>query len=115
MHNLSFRRLGSIMKDCIWGNFLVKMVAFFLTFRPHYNLNLQSIAINGQIVPIDPAVFETSRNRGTIVDSGTTLAYLAEEAYDPFLNAVSNFGAAVSCSGFIGFKIPPVLRQMELW
>lgn len=58
--------------------------------QPHYNLNLQSIAINGQIVPIDPAVFETSRNRGTIVDSGTTLAYLAEEAYDPFLNALTS-------------------------
>lgn len=58
--------------------------------QPHYNLNLQNIAINGQIVPIDPAVFETSRNRGTIVDSGTTLAYLAEEAYDPFLNALTS-------------------------
>ncbi|KAF9598342.1 hypothetical protein IFM89_027049 [Coptis chinensis] len=52
--------------------------------QPHYNLNLQSIAVNGQIVPVDPAVYQTSRNRGTIVDSGTTLAYLAEEAYDPF-------------------------------
>lgn len=40
-------------------------------------------------MPISPEVFETSSNRGTIVDSGTTLAYLAEEAYDPFINAVS--------------------------
>jgi len=38
---------------------------------------------------IDSSVFATSNNRGTIVDSGTTLAYLAEEAYDPFVNAVS--------------------------
>ncbi|KAF5185257.1 Aspartyl protease apcb1 [Thalictrum thalictroides] len=63
--------------------------------QPHYNLNLQSISVNGQIVPIDPAVFETSRNRGTIVDSGTTLAYLPEEAYNPFFTVLT---AAVSQS-----------------
>ncbi|XP_052208366.1 aspartic proteinase 36-like isoform X2 [Diospyros lotus] len=57
--------------------------------QPHYNLNLQSIAVNGQTLPIDPSVFATSSNRGTIVDSGTTLAYLAEEAYDPFINAIT--------------------------
>lgn len=60
-------------------------------FRPHYNLNLQSIAVSGQPLPIDSAAFETSNNRGTIVDSGTTLAYLVEEAYDPFVSAVSAF------------------------
>ncbi|XP_026389313.1 aspartic proteinase-like protein 2 isoform X3 [Papaver somniferum] len=51
-----------------------------------YNLDLQSIAINGQLVPIDPAVF--SNGQGTIVDSGTTLAHLPEEAFDPFVNAL---------------------------
>ncbi|KAK2965365.1 hypothetical protein RJ640_024107 [Escallonia rubra] len=57
--------------------------------QPHYNLYLQSIAVNGQLLPIDSAVFATSSNRGTIVDSGTTLTYLVEEAYDPFVSAVS--------------------------
>ena len=50
---------------------------------------LQSITVNGQSLPIDPAVFATSNNRGTIVDSGTTLTYLVQEAYDPFVSAVS--------------------------
>lgn len=45
--------------------------------------------MNGRVLPIDPAVFATSGSRGTIVDSGTTLAYLASEAYDTFINAVS--------------------------
>lgn len=57
--------------------------------QPHYNLNLQSISVNGQALQVDPSVFATSSNRGTIVDSGTTLAYLAEEAYDPFVNAIT--------------------------
>ncbi|RZC52829.1 hypothetical protein C5167_021253 [Papaver somniferum] len=56
---------------------------------PHYNLNLRSIAINWQLVPINLAVFSTSNSRGTIVDSGTTLAYLTEETFDPFVDAVS--------------------------
>ncbi|KAE8704595.1 Eukaryotic aspartyl protease family protein isoform 2 [Hibiscus syriacus] len=34
-------------------------------------------------------VFATSSNRGTIVDSGTTLAYLVREAYDPFVSAIT--------------------------
>ncbi|CAI9781467.1 unnamed protein product [Fraxinus pennsylvanica] len=63
--------------------------------QPHYNLNLQSISVNGQELSIDPSVFATSTNRGTIVDSGTTLAYLAEEAYDPFITAITQ---AVSTS-----------------
>ncbi|KAL5580182.1 hypothetical protein UlMin_012624 [Ulmus minor] len=58
--------------------------------QPHYNLNLQSISVNGQTLPIDPTIFATSSNRGTIVDSGTTLAYLAEQAYDPFITAINN-------------------------
>ncbi|KAL2453496.1 Eukaryotic aspartyl protease family protein [Abeliophyllum distichum] len=57
--------------------------------QPHYNVNLQSISIKGLILPIDPTVFETSDTRGTIIDSGTTLAYLAEEAYDPFVTAIT--------------------------
>ncbi|XP_041993216.1 aspartic proteinase 36-like [Salvia splendens] len=56
--------------------------------QPHYNVNLQSISVNGQTLAIDASVFSTSNNGGTIIDSGTTLAYLAEEAYDPFVSAI---------------------------
>lgn len=58
-------------------------------YRPHYNLNLLSISVNGEMLPIDAVAFETSNTRGTIVDTGTTLTYLVKEAYDPFLTAVS--------------------------
>ncbi|GMI97214.1 hypothetical protein like AT5G22850 [Hibiscus trionum] len=58
--------------------------------QPHYNLDLRSISVGGQVLSINPSVFSTSSNQGTIVDSGTTLAYLAEEAYDAFMSAVTN-------------------------
>ncbi|GER34422.1 eukaryotic aspartyl protease family protein [Striga asiatica] len=57
--------------------------------QPHYNVYLQSIAVNGQTLNIDSSVFSTSSNQGTIIDSGTTLAYLAEEAYDTFVSAIT--------------------------
>ncbi|XP_057779299.1 aspartic proteinase 36-like isoform X2 [Salvia miltiorrhiza] len=63
--------------------------------QPHYSLYLQSIAVNGELLPIDPTVFTTSVNQGTIVDSGTTLVYLVEGAYEPFIAAIT---AAVSTS-----------------
>ncbi|XP_059667529.1 aspartic proteinase 36-like [Cornus florida] len=70
--------------------------------QSHYNLYLQSIAVNGQALPINSAVFETSSNRGTIVDSGTTLTYLVGEAYDPFVSAIT---ASVSQS------VTPILSK----
>lgn len=41
---------------------------------------------------IDPDVFAPSHVTGTIIDSGTTLAYIAPAAYDPFMKAVSRGG-----------------------
>ncbi|GAB2274671.1 hypothetical protein Dimus_009442 [Dionaea muscipula] len=58
--------------------------------QPHYNLNMEGISINGQTLSIPSSAFATSSTSGTIVDSGTTLAYLAESAYGPFVDAISN-------------------------
>ncbi|KAI4304711.1 hypothetical protein MLD38_040186 [Melastoma candidum] len=57
--------------------------------QPHYNLNLQSISVGGQKLAIDSTVFSTSNSQGTIIDSGTTLAYFAEAAYNPFVTAIT--------------------------
>ncbi|KAI3738211.1 hypothetical protein L2E82_28234 [Cichorium intybus] len=55
----------------------------------HYNLELQSIAVGEQLLPIDATVFATSDNQGTIVDTGTTLTYLVAQAYYPFVDAIT--------------------------
>ncbi|XP_057512131.1 aspartic proteinase 36 isoform X1 [Actinidia eriantha] len=84
--------------------------------QPHYNLYLQSIAVNGQLLPIDPAVFATSDNRGTIVDSGTTLTYLVEEAYDPFVSAitaaVSQSATPVTSKGHQCYVVPTSITEI---
>ncbi|KAF3494500.1 hypothetical protein DY000_02058052 [Brassica cretica] len=77
--------------------------------QPHYNVNLQSIAVNNQILPIDPSVFTIATGDGTIIDTGTTLAYLPDEAYVPFVqaisSAVSQYGRAVTYESYQCFDI----------
>ncbi|KAL7247961.1 hypothetical protein ACSBR2_002796 [Camellia fascicularis] len=84
--------------------------------QPHYNLYLQSIAVNGQLLPIDTAVFATSNTRGTIVDSGTTLSYLVEEAYDPFVNAitavVSQSAVPFTSKGNQCYRVPTSISEI---
>lgn len=57
--------------------------------QAHYSLRMESIAVNGQKLQINPSVFTSSTNQGTIIDTGTTLAYLVEEAYESFINAIT--------------------------
>lgn len=53
--------------------------------QPHYNVNLKSISVNGVTIPIDSSV---SQNGGTIIDSGTTLAYFSDVVYQQLLQAI---------------------------
>jgi len=59
--------------------------------RPLYYVGMQNIAVNGVNITT-PASFEISpgANEGVIMDSGTTLAALADPAFTDFLNAVSS-------------------------
>ncbi|KAI4970050.1 hypothetical protein ZWY2020_000964 [Hordeum vulgare] len=72
--------LGEIMSP--------KLVYTPLAAGPYYNLNLEGIAVNGQDLPIDSSLFATSNKQGPIVDSGTTLTYLVDGAYDGFVSAI---------------------------
>ncbi|CAN6167171.1 unnamed protein product [Urochloa humidicola] len=85
-----------------------------------YFLNMTGISVGGYRLPIDPAVFainDTDGTAGTIIDSGTTISYLAEPAYAavraafvsqirlPLLNA-TDASVLDTC-----FKWPPPPRQ----
>jgi hypothetical protein len=66
----------------------VYALTYQIIYRGYYELNLESISVNGQDLPIDPSVFRPSSSHKTIVDSGTTFTYLADAAFDPFVDAV---------------------------
>jgi len=60
--------------------------------QPHYNVNLTKIEIDGAALNVDQRVFETGEKEGTIIDSGTTLAYISTPAYKPLLAAIMSAG-----------------------
>ncbi|KAJ6805230.1 aspartic proteinase CDR1-like [Iris pallida] len=53
---------------------------------PYYNVDLKELHVAGKPLRIQPMVFD--RRHGTILDSGTTYAYLPEQAYVPFIDAI---------------------------
>ncbi|XP_030499375.2 aspartic proteinase CDR1 isoform X1 [Cannabis sativa] len=53
---------------------------------PYYNIDLKEIHVGGKQLPINPGVFDGKH--GTILDSGTTYAYLPDAAFIPFKDAV---------------------------
>ncbi|KAL9261001.1 Aspartic proteinase 36-like protein [Drosera capensis] len=55
---------------------------------PYYNIKLKEIHVAGKALSIDPNVFD--RKYGTVMDSGTTYAYLPEEAFAEFKTAILN-------------------------
>jgi hypothetical protein len=59
----------------------------FLT-RPHYNVNLKSIDVDGTTLQLPAHVFQTGDKKGTIIDSGTTLTYLPELVFRTMMQAV---------------------------
>lgn len=60
--------------------------------RLHYKVNLKSIEVNGQILNVDSSIGATGENQGTIIDSGTTLAYIPDPAYTLLLQKILNSG-----------------------
>ncbi|KAG8044714.1 hypothetical protein GUJ93_ZPchr0073g2817 [Zizania palustris] len=54
----------------------------------HYNVNLMSIVVGGTVLELPADIFETSKTKGTIIDSGTTMAYLPEIVYNKIIPAI---------------------------
>ncbi|KAJ6735436.1 ASPARTYL PROTEASES [Salix purpurea] len=53
---------------------------------PYYNIDLKEIHVAGKPLPLNPTVFDGKH--GTILDSGTTYAYLPEAAFVSFKDAI---------------------------
>ncbi|KAG6513430.1 aspartic proteinase 36-like [Zingiber officinale] len=53
---------------------------------PYYNIELKSIDVDGRLLKLDPRIFDGKH--GTVLDSGTTYAYLPKEAFLAFKDAI---------------------------
>ncbi|KAK1315367.1 Aspartic proteinase-like protein 2 [Acorus calamus] len=59
--------------------------------QAHYNVNLKAIEVGGSFLQLPSDVFDTGDRKGTIIDSGTTLAYLPDTAYTPLMNKIMSY------------------------
>ncbi|KAK9061889.1 hypothetical protein SSX86_019073 [Deinandra increscens subsp. villosa] len=53
---------------------------------PYYNVELKELHVAGKRLPLSPSVFDGKH--GTVLDSGTTYAYLPETAFRAFKDAI---------------------------
>lgn len=56
--------------------------------RPHYSINMTAVQVGLDFLNLPTDVFGVGDNKGTIIDSGTTLAYLPEMVYEPLVSKV---------------------------
>uniref|UniRef100_A0A7N0TZG5 Peptidase A1 domain-containing protein n=1 Tax=Kalanchoe fedtschenkoi TaxID=63787 RepID=A0A7N0TZG5_KALFE len=56
--------------------------------QQHYNVIMKAIEVGGDVLQLPTDEFDTQDQKGTIIDSGTTLAYLPEEVYDPLISQI---------------------------
>ncbi|TXG48815.1 hypothetical protein EZV62_024690 [Acer yangbiense] len=55
---------------------------------PHYNVNLKAVEVGGDVLQLPTDLFESGGQRGTIIDSGTTLAYLPSDLFEPMMTKI---------------------------
>ncbi|XP_048324804.2 aspartic proteinase 36 [Ziziphus jujuba] len=56
--------------------------------QAHYNVYMKAIEVGGDVLELPTDIFDTGDRSGTIIDSGTTLAYLPDTVYDPLVTKV---------------------------
>lgn len=55
----------------------------------HYNIELKAIEVGDALLRLPPNLFNTQSKRGTIIDSGTTLAYFPEVIYTQLMEKIT--------------------------
>ena len=60
----------------------------YYTLRAHYNVVLNAIEVGGDVLNLPSDVLGGGSGSGTIIDSGTTLAYLPDDVYTPLMEKV---------------------------
>ncbi|GMI89972.1 hypothetical protein like AT1G05840 [Hibiscus trionum] len=56
--------------------------------QPHYNVNMTAVQVGHDFLNLTTNIFESGELPETIIDSGTTLAYLPEIIYEPLVSKI---------------------------
>ncbi|KAI7987808.1 Ubiquitin receptor RAD23c [Camellia lanceoleosa] len=63
-------------------------VQFYYYLRAHYNVILKSIEVGDAVLQLPSDGFDTHSGKPMIMDSGTTLAYLGNELFNPLMKKI---------------------------
>ncbi|KAI7989131.1 hypothetical protein LOK49_LG13G01438 [Camellia lanceoleosa] len=63
-------------------------VQFYYYLRAHYNVILKSIEVGDAVLQHPSDGFDTHSGKPMIMDSGTTLAYLGDELFNPLMKKI---------------------------
>ncbi|KAJ0681536.1 putative nepenthesin [Helianthus annuus] len=55
----------------------------------HFNIELKAIQVGDEFVTLPTKMFNTAAKRGTVIDSGTTLAYFPDPVYNQLMKKVT--------------------------
>ncbi|KAJ7978274.1 Aspartic proteinase-like protein 2 [Quillaja saponaria] len=56
--------------------------------QAHYNVVMKAIEVDGDVLELPTDIFDSGDGKGTIIDSGTTLAYLPDLVYQPLMTKI---------------------------
>ncbi|KAJ7973640.1 Aspartic proteinase-like protein 2 [Quillaja saponaria] len=56
--------------------------------QAHYNVIMKAIEVDGDVLELPTDIFESGDGKGTIIDSGTTLAYFPDLVYEPLMTKI---------------------------
>ena len=79
------------IKTSLWNSMKQTDLVMGRVLGPFYGVNIFGISIGGLLLTIPPAVWSTKFGGGTILDSGTSLTFLAEPAYQSVTGAFKEF------------------------
>ncbi|CAL5329453.1 unnamed protein product [Camellia sinensis] len=66
----------------------------------HYNVILKSIEVGDAVLQLPSDGFDTDSGKPMIMDSGTTLAYLGDELFNPLMKKILAAQPNLNCLGF---------------
>ncbi|KAI6684357.1 hypothetical protein NL676_030270 [Syzygium grande] len=56
--------------------------------QAHYNVVMKAVEVGGDILELPPDIFSSGDGKEAIIDSGTTLAYLPSDVYNPLVEKI---------------------------
>lgn len=67
---------------------ILSKLQFCHYLRAHYNVILKTVKVGRDLLQISTDVLDSDVGTSMVIDSGTTLAYLADELYNPLITKV---------------------------